>query len=880
MVYTKSKALGAMQRKTVSLLVALLMLSAVPLNVSADENDDIPTNASATGVHNSLVAALAHADLVTTLQGDGPFTVFAPTDDAFAAAGINLSDFNDDEMNSTLTTILLYHVYAGEVLAADVTDGLTVNMINGLPATFGVANGEVTVGDAKVTTADVMSSNGVIHVIDTVLMPSEWQILAVEGMSMFDTDGDSMVTWDEFDAYIATDGGWGSDEEKSTSQSNFNVSDTNGDMMLDLNELVTFAELENPEMPDIPTIASETGIHDSLVAAVVQAGLLETLQSDGPFTVFAPTDEAFTNAGIDLNDFSSDEAIATLADILLYHVVSGEVTSDMLSDGMTATMANGDDVSFTVNSDGVMVNDATVTVADVEASNGVIHVIDTVLMPPEEPSSPDITEVASGTGVHTSLVAAIVQAGLLETLQGDGPYTVFAPTDEAFTNAGVDLADFEGDDGVAALANILAYHVAMGVVTSDALSDGMSVTMLNQETTTITIDSNGVMVNDATVTAADVMASNGVIHVIDTVLMPEVGPEGEICYNMITHTIVPGADKSSCESYMYVEDYEVQGQSITGCYNMITHQVTDVSPEVCGGYMWTAAVNLVTTASATTIHSSLVAALSLADLATTLQGDGPYTVFAPTDEAFASAGIDLNDFSSEEEIATLADILLYHVVAAEIMSSDLNPGMTTVVAANGDDLMVHVTDSGVMIGSEMAMVTLADVPASNGVIHVIDKVLMPPAEQVDDNETSDVNCDLTIGISSDGYAFSPASVTIDVGQTVCWKWTDESMAHNVKEVDGMKSDTFVDGGVSSGEASTTVDFYHTFTEDTTFYYACEPHISVDMFGKITVGDGGYDSSSDDEDDDSDNNTPGFLGITMILATLGAVAFARSNRDEE
>ena len=153
-----------MQRKTVSLLVALLMLSAVPLNVSADENDDIPTNASATGVHNSLVAALSHADLVTTLQGDGPFTVFAPTDDAFAAAGINLSDFNDDEMNSTLTTILLYHVYAGEVLAADVTDGLTVNMINGLPATFGVANGEVTVGDAKVTTADVMSSNGVIHV--------------------------------------------------------------------------------------------------------------------------------------------------------------------------------------------------------------------------------------------------------------------------------------------------------------------------------------------------------------------------------------------------------------------------------------------------------------------------------------------------------------------------------------------------------------------------------------------------------------------------------------------------------------------------------------------------------------------------------------------
>ena len=105
------------------------------------------------------------------------------------------------------------------------------------------------------------------------------------------------------------------------------------------------------------------------------------------------------------------------------------------------------------------------------------------------------------------------------------------------------------------------------------------------------------------------------------------------------------------------------------------------------------------------------------------------------------------------------------------------------------------------------------------------------------------------------------------------------MAHNVKEVDGMKSSTFVDGGITSGEPAMTVDFHHTFTEDTIFYYACEPHISVDMFGKITVGDGGIEPSSDD-DDDSENNTPGFLGVTMIIATLGAVLFARSNRDEE
>ena len=106
-----------MQIKTVSMLVALLLLSALPLNVAADENDDIPTNAMSTGVHDSLVAALAHADLVTTLQGDGPFTVFAPTDDAFTAAGIDLSTFDTDEENATLVDILLYHVYSGAVNA-------------------------------------------------------------------------------------------------------------------------------------------------------------------------------------------------------------------------------------------------------------------------------------------------------------------------------------------------------------------------------------------------------------------------------------------------------------------------------------------------------------------------------------------------------------------------------------------------------------------------------------------------------------------------------------------------------------------------------------------------------------------------------------------
>ena len=188
-------------------------------------------------------------------------------------------------------------------------------------------------------------------------------------------------------------------------------------------------------------------------------------ERDGPFTVFAPTDDAFAAAGIDLTTFDTDEENATLSDILLYHVVSGSVSASDVTDGMNAEALNGDDLSFTVSSDGtVMVNGATVTSADVMASNGVIHVIDTVLMPPADLG--DIPTVAQGTGIHTSLVAAVVQAELLSTLQGDGPFTVFAPTDDAFAAAGIDLASLDTDEGKAALTDILLYHVVAGEVPS------------------------------------------------------------------------------------------------------------------------------------------------------------------------------------------------------------------------------------------------------------------------------------------------------------------------------------------------------------------------------------------------------------------------------
>ena len=619
---------------------------------------------------------------------------------------------------------------------------------------------------------------------------------------------------------------------------------------------------------DIPTNATNTGVHDTLVDALVQADLVSTLQGDGPFTVFAPTDQAFTDAGIDLSTFDTDEEIAVLTDILLYHVyTAGAVYAADVTDGLTVAMANGDDASFTATDGTVMIGDATVTTADVVASNGVIHVIDKVLMPPAD--LVDIAAVAMSTGAHDSLVAALVKADLVSTMQGVGPYTVFAPTDQAFTDAGIDLDAFTTDEEIATLTNILLYHVYSGAVNAADVTDGLAVQMVNGDYAQFTVSEGTVMIEDATVTAADVMASNGVIHVIDKVLMPPAPYTGVgICYNTVTHMIAAGASMEECGAYMYVENYSMNGQEFTGCYNTVSHSLTDTTQAICESYMWTPPVDIATTAMSTGIHTSLVAALSASELVATLQGDGPFTVFAPTDQAFADAGIDLAAFTTDEDIATLTDILLYHVYSGSVNAADVTDGLT-VAMVNGDDASFTVTDGTVMVGD--ATVVLADVPASNGVIHVIDKVLMPPA----DAPVIPEGCDFVIGLTDDGMAFDNTDLSIAVGQTVCWIWNDAAMAHNVAQI-REEGDTARDvAGEYSGAAATTVDYRITFNEDETFYYICEPHAGMDMDGKVVVGTGISETSTTVVD--SDDNTPGFTAGIAAIALISALVVAGSRR---
>lgn len=283
---------------------------------------------------------------------------------------------------------------------------------------------------------------------------------------------------------------------------------------------------------DIVEIASGNEDFTTLVAALQKAELVETLQGDGPFTVFAPTNAAFEKLLTEL-DITAEELLAQpdLAKVLTFHVVSGAVMSGDLTDGLTADTVNGEQLTFDL-SDGVMVNNATVVTPDLEATNGVIHVIDTVLVPEdfelqevdvapeEEAAAEDIVGIALGNPDFSILVSALQKAGLVETLQGEGPFTVFAPTNAAFEKL-LGALDITAEELLAQpdLAKVLTYHVISGKVMAADLTDGQKAATVNGEEVTFDL-SGDPMVNDSKITATDIEATNGVVHVIDTVLVP------------------------------------------------------------------------------------------------------------------------------------------------------------------------------------------------------------------------------------------------------------------------------------------------------------------------------------------------------------------------
>lgn len=298
------------------------------LNIAASEEN-----------FSTLVAAATAADLTEVLSGEGLLTVFAPTNAAFEALPDGLLEtLLLPENKDLLTKILAYHVVGGSVTSDQLEAG-AVTTVEGSDIDVAIADGNVMVNDANVVMADIAASNGVIHVIDRVIIPPA--IMAA-------------LTQAETEAM-----------ESPEPEANAAMTE----------EMAATA-------PTIVDIAASEENFSTLVAAVKAADLTETLSGEGPFTVFAPTNAAFEALpdGL-LETLLLQENKELLTQVLTYHVVGGNVTSDQLVSGPVTT-AEGSDIDVAIAEDGVTVNDANVIMANIPASNGVIHVIDRVIIPP------------------------------------------------------------------------------------------------------------------------------------------------------------------------------------------------------------------------------------------------------------------------------------------------------------------------------------------------------------------------------------------------------------------------------------------------------------------------------------------------------------------
>jgi uncharacterized surface protein with fasciclin (FAS1) repeats len=252
-----------------------------------------------------------------------------------------------------------------------------------------------------------------------------------------------------------------------------------------------------------------------------KADLFDNLRDDGPFTVFAPTDEAFSKIPADdLASLLKPENREALKKLLLLHVVPGKLTAEALASHGSPKSLSGVKLMVAANRRGLAVNEATVVKADIPCRNGIIHAIDRVLTPSASPT--DILSVAGSKKSFKILIEAVKAAGLEDTLRGDGPFTILAPTDEAFGKLSKEkLEALLQPSNRGKLAEILKFHVIPGRLTATQVVSAGKAKTLQGGSVAVSIDEGRLVIGGAKVIATDIMADNGIIHVIDSVLIPE-----------------------------------------------------------------------------------------------------------------------------------------------------------------------------------------------------------------------------------------------------------------------------------------------------------------------------------------------------------------------
>lgn len=418
---------------------------------------------------------------------------------------------------------------------------------------------------------------------------------------------------------------------------------------------------------------------------------------------------------------------------------------------------------------------------------------------------PTIFEIVEGSEVHTTLETALIESGLNGvTSDPEVDLTLFAPTDAAFDGLPDGVLTSLLDDPTGALANVLLYHVVAGTALSTDLSDGQEVLTLQGETVTVGIDAGIITINGAEVTIADIPAENGVVHVIDAVLVPELctvfvgGPYGDFNTSfggapLAQDGICPFNVLTAFESWAsegYVVDNCVAGTTYTfglsggatGAWDPAFIVVDATTGEVIaseteglsitwecpadGEYIWIiqeegfcggqsdntgtnngfpymtceSAVTITDIVVSSDIHTTLETAVIEAELDGILAGEGPFTVFAPTDAAFDLLPDGLLDDLLGDPFGDLTTVLTHHVANGIAYSTDLSDGQS-VPTLQGEDVTVGIDGAGVVTITSatgvVAEVIVANLIASNGVVHVIDAVLIPTLSSVDNLSSVD-----------------------------------------------------------------------------------------------------------------------------------------------
>jgi transforming growth factor-beta-induced protein len=735
------------------LIVSTLLIATAAYTASAQTIVDYATSNAQL---STLVSLLTQAGLVTTLSGAGPYTVFAPLNPAFSKApvsGLVLSGTN-------LTTTLTYHVVSGNYTAANVLAAGA----NGYPT---VAGPKITFSNppsgpyvnfyAKITQTDIICSNGIVHLIDTVIEANVVSLLTVaqttpslstlltlaaqqglgptlsnvttknaltviapantafttlstskplfynwlintkntasltsvltyhvipSGVFAYQlTDGANVATVNGQTLLVNLTGGAKFQDAKGNAAkvTLADVAAYNG--VAHVVDTVLIPTTPYDSLTDIVATAQGNADLSSLVSSVLTAGLATALSNpNGPFTVFAPKNSAFAKFPV-----GAITDVTDLANTLKYHVIQGRIYASQLAATQTVTTLFGDTITITKDANGVKINGyATVTTADVDCTNGVVHVIDTVI----ETSNMTIAKAATSTGstgsnALSSLLSFVGTAGLTSSFTtASSTLTLLAPNNAAFvafhkTNIGSWYTNAKWVP--TQLAGLLLNHVVGSTVFSSALTNGQVVpTLAGAGSLTVSITGSTVKFSaqnssSGTVTVADIPSYKGVVHIIDGVLIPN--PPTGYPTKDIAGNAVATADLST----------------------LVTQLTT----------------------------AGLVSAVS--------EPNGPYTVLAPVNGAFSAISSTLAGLSADQ----VSTVLQYHVIKNDInangrlYSTDLVNG-STYTTYNGlqltcliDTSTTPATVSFLSSSGIVAKVLTADVDSTNGVVHIIDTVLIP-----------------------------------------------------------------------------------------------------------------------------------------------------------